>query len=194
MTEKKTREQRVGEIVDAAVEEFLEKGYEGASMEGIAKRAGLSKGGLYHHFSGKDEVLIYSVRKLSEPIYPIFNRAARAASAAEGLNGFIADYLNYWQHHIDVLKFYFQAMVKAFQDTGISEIFDYSKEVYPLVSGVFARGIEQHELKAHDAQSRGLAMMSALDGVLAYLLLDKNLSFDDIIARYKKVFIDEIKI
>ena len=39
-----------------------------------------------------------------------------------------------------------------------------------------------------------MAMMSALDDVLAYLLLDKNLSFEDIISKYQKVFIDEIKI
>jgi len=43
-------------------------------------------------------------------------------------------------------------------------------------------------------EARAMAMISALDGVLAYLLLDKNLSFEDIISKYQKVFIDEIKI
>ena len=56
MTQNLSKDQRISSILDAAIEEFLEKGYERASMEAIAKRAGLSKGGLYHHFINKDEV------------------------------------------------------------------------------------------------------------------------------------------
>lgn len=85
-------------------------------------------------------------------------------------------------------------MIKAFRDKEMSEIFDCSQEVYPLISGVFARGIGQHELKNHDPEARTLAMMSALDGVLAYLLLDENLSFEEVISKFQEIFIDEIKI
>ena len=60
MTKKKAKEIRTEEIVQAAVQEFLERGYEGASMDNIARRASLSKGGLYHHFRSKDEILIYA--------------------------------------------------------------------------------------------------------------------------------------
>ena len=41
-------------ILDAAVGEFLAKGFEGASMDRIAARAGVSKRTIYDHFSSKD--------------------------------------------------------------------------------------------------------------------------------------------
>ncbi|MGE8567183.1 MAG: TetR family transcriptional regulator [Achromobacter sp.] len=47
---------RVGQILHAALQEFSAAGYEGARMQDIARRAGLSKGGLYAHFSSKEDV------------------------------------------------------------------------------------------------------------------------------------------
>ena len=41
-------------ILDAAFGEFAEKGYAGARVEAIAKRAGLNKQLISHHFGGKE--------------------------------------------------------------------------------------------------------------------------------------------
>jgi AcrR family transcriptional regulator len=43
-------------IEEAAVELFLEHGYHATSMRQIAECAGLALGGIYNHFSGKDEI------------------------------------------------------------------------------------------------------------------------------------------
>lgn len=43
-------------IVDAARDEFFEKGYTGARIESIANRARVKKQLLYHYFKGKDEL------------------------------------------------------------------------------------------------------------------------------------------
>lgn len=44
------------QILEGAREVFRAKGYEGASMDGIAKAAGVSKGTLYVYFTNKDEL------------------------------------------------------------------------------------------------------------------------------------------
>src|SRR5437763_9825109 len=41
-------------ILDAAVEEFAANGYAGARVEAIARRAGLNKQLISHHFGGKE--------------------------------------------------------------------------------------------------------------------------------------------
>ena len=51
-----TPEERVPLILDAALEEFSRRGFVGARMDDIARRCGLSKGGLYAHFDGKDAI------------------------------------------------------------------------------------------------------------------------------------------
>lgn len=43
-------------ILDAACVLFLEHGYHGTSMRQIAARAGLALGGIYNHFSGKEDI------------------------------------------------------------------------------------------------------------------------------------------
>jgi len=45
------------ELVDVAVKVFIQRGYEGASMEDLAREAGLTKSSFYHHVSGKEELL-----------------------------------------------------------------------------------------------------------------------------------------
>ncbi|MDN3233451.1 TetR/AcrR family transcriptional regulator [Priestia megaterium] len=44
-------------ILEAAREEFFEKGYTGARIESIAKRANINKQLIYHYFKGKDELI-----------------------------------------------------------------------------------------------------------------------------------------
>jgi AcrR family transcriptional regulator len=47
--------------MDAAFEEFSSKGYEAATVAGIAERAGVTTGALYAHFTGKLDLLIATV-------------------------------------------------------------------------------------------------------------------------------------
>jgi TetR/AcrR family transcriptional regulator len=58
LTTKEKREQkRANEILDAAQEVFLEKGYYGATVNDIAERALISKFTVYQYFGGKDVIL-----------------------------------------------------------------------------------------------------------------------------------------
>ena len=44
-------------LVDAAAEVFSERGYDGAGVQEIARRAGLTTGAIYGRFTGKAELL-----------------------------------------------------------------------------------------------------------------------------------------
>ncbi|UCJ14784.1 TetR/AcrR family transcriptional regulator [Pseudomonas sp. MM211] len=50
-------EQRRQQILDAALVEFSSVGFEGATVERIAQRVGLTKAGLYAHYASKDAIL-----------------------------------------------------------------------------------------------------------------------------------------
>lgn len=47
-------EQMRRRILDSALEVFGAEGYDGASMNAICTRAGISKGIIYHYFAGKE--------------------------------------------------------------------------------------------------------------------------------------------
>lgn len=48
------------ELLQEALREFADKGFDSASLNQIIKRSGISKGGFYHHFHNKEE-LFYRV-------------------------------------------------------------------------------------------------------------------------------------
>lgn len=47
------------EILRTAARLFQQQGYDATSMNDVAAALGLSKGGLYHHFQSKDEILFH---------------------------------------------------------------------------------------------------------------------------------------
>ena len=57
-------------VIEIAKELFAEKGYDNTSMADICKKANVSKGLIYHHFSSKEELLravyISSIEKMEE--------------------------------------------------------------------------------------------------------------------------------
>jgi TetR/AcrR family transcriptional regulator of autoinduction and epiphytic fitness len=45
-------------IISASIDEFYAKGYEGSSMDTIAKKANVSKATVYNHFKNKEELFL----------------------------------------------------------------------------------------------------------------------------------------
>lgn len=61
-------EARPDEVLDAALELFIEKGFSATKVEEIARRAGLSKGAVYLYFPSKDALVEGLVRRAVVPI------------------------------------------------------------------------------------------------------------------------------
>jgi AcrR family transcriptional regulator len=61
-------EARPDEVLDAALELFLERGFAETRVEEIARRAGLSKGAVYLYFPSKDALLEAMVHRALAPI------------------------------------------------------------------------------------------------------------------------------
>src|SRR5947209_17036059 len=68
-------------ILAAAAEVFAERGYEGAAVSDIARRAGFTTGAIYGRFRDKAELLLEVVRGVLESQQ---DAALLAAQAAEG--------------------------------------------------------------------------------------------------------------
>ncbi|WP_066189919.1 TetR/AcrR family transcriptional regulator [Gracilibacillus timonensis] len=57
MSRKYNAKQTKEDIITTAVKLFKEKGFEKTSMQDIANTLGISKGGIYHHFKSKEEII-----------------------------------------------------------------------------------------------------------------------------------------
>ncbi len=63
------------QIIEAACELIGEKGYEGLTSAALIERAGISKGGLYHHFECLDDVVIAAYEKTAKDLYSVLGAA-----------------------------------------------------------------------------------------------------------------------
>ena len=89
-------ERRRPEVLDAALELFLEHGYDGTSMQAIAGRAGVTKPVVYACFPGKDELFRALLAREEERILAEIQRAFEnveltdpETTLIEGYTGFL---------------------------------------------------------------------------------------------------------
>src|SRR5436305_4524799 len=75
------RRSRRDEILDVAVGLFASRGYHGVSMDDIGAAAGVTGPALYHHFAGKEAMLIAALGPVSEGL--LDGGRARAAQHVE---------------------------------------------------------------------------------------------------------------
>lgn len=79
-------------VLDAAVGLFAEQGYDGTSVAQVIGRAGVAKGGFYHHFPSK-EALLYEVYGdlIARQLTAMDQILARDLSPADTLRALIVD-------------------------------------------------------------------------------------------------------
>jgi len=84
--ERKSKEIRREEILDAAMEVFAEDGYRGASTEEIARRAGISQPYIFRLFGTKKDLFIAVDSRCFRQTLEIFQRAAEGKRGEEALH------------------------------------------------------------------------------------------------------------
>ena len=58
-------------LLAVAVKVFNDKGYDGTSMEVLAKRLGITKSSIYHHVSGKSELLELALSRALNALFAV---------------------------------------------------------------------------------------------------------------------------
>lgn len=85
-TERKSKEERREDILDAAIAEFAAKGLHGASTDEIARLAGISQPYVFRLFGTKKELYIAVVARCFRQTLEIFQRAAEGKRGEEALH------------------------------------------------------------------------------------------------------------
>jgi AcrR family transcriptional regulator len=92
-------------ILQAAASVFAAHGYHRASMRDIARAAGGSLAGLYHHFATKEEILFaISTRAFDTVITGAETALQNGGSGEERLRVFVDNHLGYFAGHLTEMK------------------------------------------------------------------------------------------
>lgn len=69
-------------LLAVAVDVFNVRGYDGTSMEDLAKAAGITKSSIYHHVAGKEELLRLAVTRALDGLFQALDEPGATQGAA----------------------------------------------------------------------------------------------------------------
>ncbi len=142
--------QRRGQIVQAAFDVIAQKGYNSFTIEDIANRAGLSKGGVLHYFKSKEDILIFLLERIYGVIEEnIARRSGKFKSCEKKLKAILIAFIVTAKKHPSV----YTVMVDFWAQIPVSgRIGALNSKIYGImcdaVRGVIAQGVEQDEFRA----------------------------------------------
>ena len=131
------KEELKNDIIEAAKNEFLNKGYEGASMRQIADKAHTTLGNLYNYFTNKEEllgvVLSPSIKSLNKLVEVHLNEEIKVHSLEE-----VDEALKQFGNFFDESDF------RYFMDERIIILFDLKSTRYKEKRDWFLIKFKQH--------------------------------------------------
>jgi AcrR family transcriptional regulator len=159
------KEARPGELLDAALDLFVERGFAATRLDEVAARAGVSKGTLYLYYASKEDLFKAVVRQNIVPLIESFERevAAWQAGSAELLRAFFEG----WWTRFGATKLAGIAKLVVGEAGNFPELalFFQQEVVLPnamLLRAIIERGIGRGEFEQVDVEATVHLWMSPL--------------------------------
>ena len=126
-----TKAARRAQIIEAAIDCFLERGYTNTSMSDIIKASGLSSGSIYSHFSGKEDILNTAINERLNNVKELYETLPEGAGPQDILETI---------HTNQLVNDNFSAMLHIrLESLHAPEIARATADVMPLLQGIIVK-------------------------------------------------------
>lgn len=170
MTPKQNTDQRREQIVEALLKQIAHAGYAGATIQSIAKTAGINPGLIHYHFKEKREILVAAVETLTAYARARYERrAAGASNAAQKLRAYIDARLAYGDDaRGDAVAAWVMIGAEAVRDAEVREVYQRSvaTELQQVRTLLKARLAEAGK-RSRKTTALAAALLAYVEGVFA---------------------------
>jgi len=188
------KEARPGEIVAAALELFVERGFAATKLADVARRAGVTKGTVYLYFDSKEALFKAVVR---ETIVPVIAQGEALAQSFSGSARDLVEQLvrEYWRLIGETKLAGIPKLMMAEAATFPELTRFYYDEVvtrgHRLMAGVIERGIKSGEFRPVDVMvAAKLAMSPLMHATVARMAFGSCMPEAFNVAKYLDTHID----
>lgn len=157
-------------LIQAALSVFAEHGYHGATMQQVAERAGMSKGGLYEYFTSKDDLLLSTAEAVIEEMFQ--ESMARFEGTEGPLRQRIASHAEYILGQIEGWAELSRSMRQLWAELGDNEdplgklLGEQYKRSADRLEELFDQAIVDEGLDDFPTRPAVLTIMAIIDGLL----------------------------
>ncbi len=157
-------------LLHAATEVFAESGFAGATMASIGRRAGVTKGGVYFHFRGKEELFFAVFDSRRTALRELLSTPRREdQQGAPALRAFLRDYLDFHFRDEDASRL-LTVLVTELRDRFTTELREDAALEQRLlrqrIRELLARGNQDGTLFSPDPALAAFILAGAVRGVL----------------------------
>ncbi|BCD67250.1 TetR/AcrR family transcriptional regulator [Nitratiruptor sp. YY09-18] len=148
-------------LLQVAANHFSKFGYNGVSLDAIAKEVGISKAAIYYHFKDKDDlyeaVLLFRLDGLKEHIQSSIN----ASSPVQKIKQFIESFGEFLQEYpcfAAILAHEFADNGKHMSHNAIKSL----SEILSILTSILNEGIEKEEIEVQNPMVVQMMIVSPL--------------------------------
>ena len=185
-TKHKSEQERRTQILQCAMEVFLNNGYHKATMKEIMAATGLSKGAIYHYFSGKEQIFNAIIHDFVRQLKSDFGNVATSEDPLLGVKELV--YMNLDElirfHRMSIVclemtendlvqqsfdecsRYIRECMTKAINEkynlsSGV-KIDDVITSFYLMIEGILSMAATQHSFDARNEMTKVLRVIDHL--------------------------------
>jgi AcrR family transcriptional regulator len=183
-TRKESRRQL---ILEAAAVEFAESGYEGATLERIGERVGLSKASLYYYVSGKDQLFGEIVGQFVDGMEELVSGHLVTGDPVGALRALVEGHLSAVTEPIGQAL---SANLHVLRREGPKEE---AKRYEQLVARIIQQGIDTERIRVVPIRPAVKLFIGAMNGVSQWFKPDGKLPLDDVVTGVVGVLLNGVE-
>jgi AcrR family transcriptional regulator len=150
------KESRPAELVEAALDIFVERGFAATRLDDVAARAGVSKGTLYLYYPSKEDLFKAVISETVVPLIAGFRDDIQRSDATTG--ELLAQYFREWWRHFGATRLAGIAKLVVAEAGNFPELARYFQEQvaqpgHALLQSLIHRGIDRGEFRAVDVET-----------------------------------------
>jgi len=158
------QEFRKSELLDAARSVFSRKGFHDATIDDVAREAGVAKGTVYLYFESKQEIYLAALRDGIETlIQEMRAEAAKAGPADVRLKGLIGVKVAFFDKHRDFFHIFHSEFGRA--ERSMTECKDLYFEQAKIVEHVLIAGVKEGLLRPVNTKKTAFAITDLTRGI-----------------------------
>jgi len=171
-------EERKNQILDAATQVFMQKGFDKARMDDIVEETGLSKGTLYWYFKSKYDIIITILDRIFLDIFDKLDSQQKDGdlSASQALWQFTEEAIQDYKKMLSLMPVAYEFLALAFRNKVVQKALkQYMEHYMEVLVPIIQRGIDSGEFRPVDASEAAIAAGAIFEGTILLWVYDKEL-------------------
>jgi AcrR family transcriptional regulator len=164
-------------ISQVAKEVFAERGYQGATLEDVAHRLGMSKATIYTYYKNKDELFLHVVEELVASALEATTQDAQAPKdPIEKLTGMVHSTMSFYECERDFFRIYLHekhGLEVAPKDPHKRTLRDMYIQAVDTLAGVLQEGINVGRIRPMDSRRLAFYLHEMMNTVLVQRIQGK---------------------